>query len=326
MKNGRQTGKRKATAAGKRRTTAAAGKATGKATGKSATLTSPDIIPRIMQSRATMSKGERRLAEAVLADMEFAAHAAATRLAKLAGVSVPTVSRFCRTLGYGGMADFRLALAKNLSVGKRYFSSADPHKNGKFAGAVLQNIHDALNILAEQISTKDFRRAAALLSSAQRVFVFGGGGGASTAAQDAEYRLFRLGIPTTCCNDAQLQQMMAATLKKGDVLWVISTGGRYLELVKAAEIARQYNAHVIALTASDSPLAKTATLPLLLDIPEGADILLPTASRYALLACIDIIAAFAAHKIGGTARENLRRIKYQLVTLRDGEDSRPLGD
>lgn len=273
-----------------------------------------------------MSKGERRLADAVLGDIEFAVHASAARLAEAAGVSAPTVSRFCRTVGCEGVVDFKLALAKTLSVGKRYFSPSAAGGEGDPAGRVLRNIHGALDTLAGQIDMKGMRRAAALLAAAGRVFVFGGGGGASAAAQDAEYRLFRLGVPATCCNDAQLQQMMAATLKKGDVLLAVSTGGRYLELVKAAEIARQYDAEVIALTAHDSPLAAAATLPLPLRIPESDDILTPTASRYALLACIDILASLAAAAIGERARENLRRIKYQLVTLRDGEDRQPLGD
>lgn len=290
-------------------------------------LTAPDIVSRLVEQRQTMSKGEKRLADTVLVDMEFAAHASTARLAEKAGVSVPTVSRFCRALGCEGVVDFKLALARTLSVGKRYLApAAAAAKSEDAAAKVLQNIHHALDILGGQINIQAMRRAAVLLAKAGRVFVFGGGGGASAVAQDAEYRLFRLGIPVVCCNDAQLQQMMAATLKANDVLLAVSTGGRYLELVKASEIARQYNAKVIALTARDSPLAKAATHPLVLHIPESDDILIPTASRYALLACIDIIAALTAMKIGANAHENLRRIKYRLVTLRDGEDRHPLGD
>ena len=287
----------------------------------------PDLLSRIAERRDTMSKGERRLADVVVADIEFAAHSNTAALAAAAKVSLPTVSRFCRAVGCSGIGDFKLTLAKTLAVGRRFIAQNGRRRDlGKTAADMLESIHKAIDTLAGQLNMSDMRRASAIFASAGRVFVFGGGGGGSAIAQDAEYRLFRLGLAVVCCNDSQLQQMMAATLKKEDALLAVSTGGVYPELVKAAEIARQYGAQIITLTAPGSPLASSATLPLAVHIPEGDNILAPTASRYALLAAIDILALLTAVQLGEPARENLRRIKHQLVALRDGDNRQPLGD
>ena len=79
------------------------------------------------------------------------------------------------------------------------------------------------------------------------------------AAMEAENRLFRLGVRASYFNDAQLQLMMAAALKADDVLLVLSITARYEPILRAAEVANQYDAHTIAVTAPDSPLSRWQT-------------------------------------------------------------------
>ena len=126
--------------------------------------------------------------------------------------------------------------------------------------------------------------------------------------------------------DSQLQRMVAATMKEQDVLLAISTTGRNYEITDCASIAREYQAKVIAITRPGSPLAEAADIVIPVDIPESKDIFKPTASRYAILAAVDILAHQVAINKGSEAAENLRRIKYQLVSARDDDDSQPLGD
>ena len=156
--------------------------------------------------------------------------------------------------------------------------------------------------------------------------IFGGGGGSSMAAIEAENRLFRLGLHASACNDSQLQLMMAATLKAGDVLLVLSITGKYEPIVRAAEVGRQYGAHTIAITSPGSPLSRVTLDTLTFQTEEPDNIFSPTPARYVLLALIDILAYEVAKLRGDTAVEPMRRIKYQLVHTRDEDDSKPLGD
>lgn len=64
---------------------------------------------------ASLSKAERRVARALLADYPSAGLASAARLAERADVSPPTVLRFAQTLGFEGFTDLQVALRAELS-------------------------------------------------------------------------------------------------------------------------------------------------------------------------------------------------------------------
>ncbi|MBN3511898.1 MurR/RpiR family transcriptional regulator [Mycolicibacterium septicum] len=64
----------------------------------------------------TLSKAERRVGRALLADYPSAGLASAARLAERAEVSPPTVLRFAQSLGYDGFADLQVTLRAELST------------------------------------------------------------------------------------------------------------------------------------------------------------------------------------------------------------------
>jgi DNA-binding MurR/RpiR family transcriptional regulator len=64
----------------------------------------------------TLSKAERRVGRALLADYPSAGLASAARLAERAEVSPPTVLRFAQSLGYDGFTDLQVALRAELTA------------------------------------------------------------------------------------------------------------------------------------------------------------------------------------------------------------------
>lgn len=70
---------------------------------------------RTSAALSTLSKAERRVARALLADYPSAGLASAARLAERAEVSPPTVLRFAQTLGFEGFTDLQVALRAELS-------------------------------------------------------------------------------------------------------------------------------------------------------------------------------------------------------------------
>ena len=289
--------------------------------------TTEDLLSRIARLSPKMSPAERRVADLVLSDMEFAVHTHTTDIASRAGVSAATVTRFCRSVGCRGLRELKLDLARILAVGDRYLHPrVAVIRTSEAVTEIVSRIHRSLDALVEQISDETVKRAASAVAGAKRVMIFGGGGGSSMIAMECENRLFRLGLSATHCNDAQLQLMMAATLTAEDVLIALSITGRYEPIIRAAAVAGQYGAHTIAVTAPSSPLSRVTAdvVPFLVDEPEN--ILSPTPARYVLLALLDILSYEVAAIRGDAAMEPMRRIKYQLVNTRDGDDSKPLGD
>ena len=90
-------------------------------------------------------------------------------------------------------------------------------------------------------------------------------------------------------------RMMAATMTRNDVVIAISTTGNATDVIDAATIAKGYGAMVIAITKPQSRLAAKADIVLGVHVPEAPDALKPTASRYALLAVVDLLAASTAY-------------------------------
>ncbi|MFN6548051.1 MurR/RpiR family transcriptional regulator [Mycolicibacterium nivoides] len=76
----------------------------------------PTVEARTTAALPTLSKAERRVGRALLADYPSAGLASAARLAERAEVSPPTVLRFAQSLGYDGFADLQVTLRAELST------------------------------------------------------------------------------------------------------------------------------------------------------------------------------------------------------------------
>ncbi len=290
-----------------------------------------DLISRIKDVRTDLRPAERRVANAVLDDIEFAVRASNAELAERAKVSQPTVTRFSRAVGCAGVRDFKLKLGQSLIVGSMYLS-APPTLPDKvrsdlpYADVVFDQARAALDLAQSQVDGARIRDAVDLISAAARVIVFGVGGGSTAIAQDTQYRLFRYGINVTAYSDVYLMRMVASALGAGDVVIAISATGRTQEVLGAIRLAQQYHAKVVAITRPGSELALAADTALTVDTPEVPNVLKPTASRYAFLAIVDLLATGCGYALGADAQETLRRIKYNLLNFRQGEVLEPLGD
>lgn len=290
----------------------------------------PDIISTIKNAMDDLRRSERKVANTILSDLNFAIHASGSHIATRAGVSEPSVHRFSRAVGCQGLRELKLRLAQSLAVGHLYFEDP-PHTSGERAKpslwhSVFQHAHGAVDLAESQLRQEDVDSAAARLAGARRLIALGVGGGSTVLAQEAQYRFFRLGINVSSYSDSHLMRMVAATLDERDVILAISITGKPPEVIDAARIARQYGAFVVAITRGDSLLATAADIVLALDIPEVPDVLKPTAARYGFMAALDILATSTAYSDRDASRELLRRVKYAQINFDDGEVNGPIGD
>ena len=73
-----------------------------------------DLVSRIQRIEQELSPAERRVAEAVVADYQGATLLSIGELARRAGVSQPSVTRFCRTVGCASFSELKVRLATTL--------------------------------------------------------------------------------------------------------------------------------------------------------------------------------------------------------------------
>ncbi len=283
-----------------------------------------DIVARLREIAASGSRSDQRLAAEILADPDFATHAAIDRMAERAEVSEPTVTRFCRALGCSGLRDFKVRLAQAIVVTGRYIKPAG--RGGVAPQLIAAGAHGAIEAVCNTIDAADLARAADLIVGARMVRAYGSGGASSLAAVELENRLFRLGILASSHIDGEVQQMTAAAAEKGMVVIAYSVSGEVRSIIDAVSTAQLYGATAIAFTAPGSPLAAVASLVFPFRVDEGMDIFRPSPARYALLALTDMLAMSVAERVGAPAVERMRRIKHhQALSKRDAERL-PLGD
>lgn len=290
----------------------------------------PDILSQIKDSYNEMRPSERRVADVVLADVSFCVDASNAEIARRADVSEPTVTRFCRAIGCDGVRDFKLKLAQSVVVGRLYLSPTPPPEPGEDGSPLWSTVfgeaRNALAAVERSIDPADVLRAADMVANARQVAVFGLGGSSATLALEAQNRLFRYGVVVSAHSDPYVMKMMASSLKPNDLVIAISSTGRTREVIDAVALARHYRAATLGITAPGSGLSAEVDLALTVEIPEFPSALKPTASRYAFLAILDLVATAVGYRLGPDARETLRRIKYTVINHRKGNTMEPLGD
>ncbi|KAA9001687.1 MurR/RpiR family transcriptional regulator [Affinibrenneria salicis] len=281
-----------------------------------------NMLEKIQSYLELLSKSERKVAEAILAAPQVAIHSSIATLAGMADVSEPTVNRFCRRLETRGFPDFKLHLAQSLAHGTPWVNrnvdendSAESYTRKIFESTMagLEHVKSSLDIAA-------INRAVDLMTQAKKISFFGFGTSAAVA-HDAMNKFFRFNIPVIYFDDLVMQRISCMNSGEGDVVVLISHTGRTKNLVEMAHLARENDATVIAITSQDTPLAREATLSLLVDVPEDTDVYMPMVSRIAQLTLIDVLATGFTLRRGAKFRDNLKRVKEALKESRFDKDT-----
>ena len=279
------------------------------------------MLDRIKASLPSLAPAEQRVGKLVLADPRAFANLPVTELADRAHVSKPTVVRFCRSMGYDGLSDFKLKLAGSVSEGVPFIHrSVDADdKTSDVAVKVIDNTVAAFLKYRNDASSFALEHAAQALADTHKTgrrIEFYGVGNSGIVAQDAQHKFFRLGLNTIAYSDGHMQVMSASMLQPGDCAVIISNSGRTRDLMDACDIARKRGATTIVITASGSPLAGIGHIHLTADHPEGYDKYSPMVSRLLHLLIIDILATTVALRIGEEVQPVLREMKNNLRNKR----------
>jgi RpiR family carbohydrate utilization transcriptional regulator len=284
-------------------------------------MTAESVLELITDRQDRMRPSERKVAAAVLADPGAVVHLGMAGLADAAGVSEPTVMRFCTGLGFTGFQAFRLGLAQSLAVGIPVTHSAiepdDPVE--AMAGKIFDHTLSSLDRTRRSLDTAAVAAAVETLVRATSVH-FVGLGASGIIAQDALQHAVLFGVPCNAPVDLHQQYMAAAMCGPGEVIVAISNTGRTTSVLEVTERAKRGGASVIAVTGGPGPLADLADVAIVLRTFEDTNIYTPTVSRLAGLVLIDVLATAVAVRRGPDHLERLREMKEALSVFRGSAD------
>ena len=212
---------------------------------------------RLEAVRRSLTPAGQKLCDFILQNSEQLLHMTVSEVAAAAEVSDATVTRLCQSVGYLGYSEFRVLLARDLTVPRepahgelKATDAASDVCDKLVAGAVatLTDTRQALDMRALQA-------AAEALAQSRRVDVYGIGGSAPVAL-DIRHKLLRLGVPIVAHSDVDIMLISSSTLASGDLAIGVSHTGRTEPVVAAVRNAKLGGAQTLALTHDPmSPLA-----------------------------------------------------------------------
>jgi RpiR family carbohydrate utilization transcriptional regulator len=280
------------------------------------------MLERIKSTLSNLAPAEQRVGKLLLTDPRTFSTLPVTELAERAQVSKPTVVRFCRSMGYEGLSDFKLKLAGSLSEGVPFIhrNVGAQDSSNEVLVKVIDNTVTAFLKYRNDASSAAIDKAAeaiALTHKKGKRLEFFGVGNSGIVAQDAQHKFFRLGFNTISHSDGHMQIMSASLLGPGDCLVVFSNSGRTRDLLDSCEIAKKNGATTIVVTASGSPLSSAGKIHLSADHPESYERFSPMVSRLLHLMIVDVLATAVALRIGSAQLEPmLRSMKQNLFNKR----------
>ena len=180
------------------------------------------ILDTLVNGEVKLSKSEKWIALSVLNNPTKVINQSITSLAKEAGVSLPTVNRFCKKLGFDGYPAFKIQIAQEITNTNELLDRFNVDKDTpEVVKRVMSDIQSTIVNVGQNLNPESIDKATDLLANAKSITFFGLGG-SGPVALDAQHKFFRFGVPVVAHTDYINQRMIVSMMKEGDLLVSIS--------------------------------------------------------------------------------------------------------
>jgi DNA-binding MurR/RpiR family transcriptional regulator len=226
---------------------------------------SGDTLARLRSLLPSLSPAESKVGQSVLESPEKVIRMTLAEIALQSGVSDATALRFCRSLGYEGWLEFKIALVQALPHSPQLIHNgvSEDDSPGALARKVLMGSKQAIDDTLSILDIDAFQTALRMLSTARSILITGVGT-SGPMAHEMHNRFLRLGLNCQAQTDSYLQVMQVALLSPEDIVVVISQTGESDDPYRTALEARQAGVPVLCITGNAlSPLALISDVVLL---------------------------------------------------------------
>ncbi len=223
-----------------------------------------DILAAISGKMATLSKGQKLIANYILNHYEKAAFMTASKLGQIVGVSESTVVRFAFELGYDGYPGLQKALQEmirnRLTTVQRLEVANEQIGSEEILDKVLNLDIEKIRKTLEETSRSDFDGAVNSILKAKHIYILGSRSAATLARFISYYFTLmfeNVKLVHTTSSSEMFEQIMR--VEENDIMIGISFPRYSKKTVSALNFAKNNGAKVIAITDSaSSPLVKEA--------------------------------------------------------------------
>lgn len=255
-----------------------------------------NALGRIQLALPTLAPGARRIADYVLAQPERVVRMSVTELSEATESSDGSVINFCQRLGLSGFQQLKLSLAQEL-VQPLHFIHEDLEREDDADTVCRKIFHSGIQALRDTLSVLDPRalsKAVEVLRAAKRIEIYGIGSSAPIA-EDAHYRMLRIGLQAKAVTDSHVQAISASRTDPDVAVLTVSHSGATHETVTSTKLAKAAGAKTVVITNyARSPIHAHADVVLFTMARETRFRTEAMTSRIAQLCVVDaLIAALA---------------------------------
>lgn len=213
----------------------------------------------------SLTAAEKKIADYILQNAERVMLMSIGELSESAGAAKSAVVRCCKSLGFEGYSQMKIALAAEMSRNKQlnYAPYIYPEDSvdtilDKVFSANVKAVHDT----AEQLDRAAVKSALERISAAGSIYLYGVGTSAG-AVLDFQYRLMQLGFSAFAFTDDSTMRVSTINIREGDVAIGISYSGRAVATIETMELARAAGAWTVCITGyPDSPITRVCHDPI----------------------------------------------------------------
>jgi DNA-binding MurR/RpiR family transcriptional regulator len=264
----------------------------------------------------SFSDKEKSVAEFILSHSSEAVHPSIEELAARIGVSVSTLLRFVKKLGYVGYQQFRIALAtETLAPESRYYEIA--FADSKDATATAFSAARSALDMTEKLLDRRIVGEVANIACGVPVFYIFGIGGSGIVARDALHKFIRTGIHCQAAEDFHLQLMLASQATALDLALVISNTGANKDCLAIVDVLRKVGCRIAVITTYPrSPLARVADYLLISAAPGASIISEAFSARIAHLAIVDSLYIEIMESLKERGLDNVEKMRSAIAGRR----------
>lgn len=224
------------------------------------------ILEQLKEPNFKVTKSDKTLIKYIETNLESVIYKSISEIARESNIGEATITRFTKKAGFSGFQDFKVTLAKDLSIqNKTSVISSHVHKDEgvmETANKLLQATINVLDGTVCKIDKNIINQCRELILTAKKIY-FIGIGYSGVVAIDSNYKFMRIGLNTVPITDSHTMVIMSAIMNRGDVIVAISHSGTTKEILKTVELAKENKVKIISLTEdTDNPLRNLADVEL----------------------------------------------------------------
>jgi len=264
----------------------------------------------------TCSEKEQRVGAYILANPGDSVHPSIDELASRIGVSVSTLLRFVKKLGYGGYQEFRIALATETLAPESRVYESPVIAGSNPVDIAFATARRALDITESLLDRNTLEKIARVARDARVIYLFGLGG-SNVVAMDAFHKFIRSGLHCQCASDYHLQLMLASQASPEDLALIISNTGANKDTLAIMDVLRKTGCASSAITTYPrSPLARGVDYLLLSGAPGSSVISEAFSARIAHLAIVDALYIAVMELLAESGLERVEKMRSAIAGRR----------